>query len=179
MSGPNIYLIGFMGTGKTTVGRCLAKKLHYRFIDSDKAIEKDEGCAAKDIIKQKGLPYFRQCEQTFIESGHPKDRCVISCGGGIITTPGTLEKLKARGLVVALFASIDTLLERTGRNDRRPLLQVDNPRERIEALLKERMDSYLGAHTAILTDQRSIQDVVTHVERFYQEQSPGFKPKIS
>ncbi len=164
---PNIYLIGFMGTGKTTAGRMLSKRLRYTFIDTDKAIAEKEASPVKAIIEEKGLPYFREREVAFIESGHPAEACIISCGGGLVTNPGMMNTLKEHGLVIALFASVETLLERTGRNDKRPLLNVENPRERIEALLEERTDLYKQAHVCISTDMRSISDVAQQMGRTY------------
>ena len=164
---PNIYLIGFMGTGKTTAGRTLAKRLRYQFIDVDKAIEEQEGIPVKTLIEVKGLPYFRQKEIDFIQHGHPETSCVVSCGGGIVTNPGMMDMLKEHGLVVALFASVDTLVERTGRNDKRPLLNVEDPRERIIHLLDERTDLYKQAHICISTDMRSISEVTQQIARTY------------
>lgn len=166
---PNIYLIGFMGSGKTTAGRMLAKRLHYQFIDSDKAIEIKEAQPVKNIIHNKGLPYFRALEVAFIESGHPPEACVVSCGGGLVTNPGMIDTLKQRGLVIAFFASVDTLLERTGRNNKRPLLDVENPRERIETLLEERTPIYNQAHVCLSTDMRSISDVAQQISRTYEQ----------
>lgn len=158
-----------MGTGKTTAGRMLAKRLRYAFIDTDKAIEEQASTPVKTIIEEKGLPYFRELEVAFIESGHPSEACVVSCGGGLIANPGMMETLRGRGLVIAFFASVETLLERTGRNDKRPLLNVENPRERIEALLEERTGIYKQAHVCISTDMRSITDVAQQIGRTYDQ----------
>ena len=81
---PNIYLLGFMGTGKTSVGKRLAQTLGYTFIDSDEEIEKKCAMEIKDIFAKYGEDYFRKLEREFIESGHPAANCVISCGGGLV-----------------------------------------------------------------------------------------------
>ncbi len=165
---PNLYIVGFMGTGKSTVGRMLAERLGLRFIDSDKHIEASEGMRVKEIFEQLGEAHFRKLERDFVDEGHPPSACVVACGGGLIVQPGMIEKLKDKGLVACLFASPETILKRTQANNARPLLQADNPIERIKALMAERDPIYLKAGICILTDHRSIGDIVSHLERFYR-----------
>lgn len=166
---PNIYLIGFMGTGKSAIGRQLAQELDAPFMDSDHVIEASEKRAIKDIFATDGEAHFRQLEKNFVEEGHPQEGCVISCGGGLPIQPGMLELLKERGLVVSLFASVDTILQRTSSNEERPLLNVKNPRKRIEAMLAEREPVYLKADCWITTDKRSIAEIVEHIQRFLKD----------
>lgn len=172
---PNLYLVGFMGTGKSTVGRLIASRLKLRFIDSDTEIEKQAGCSISQIFEKEGEAAFRQMERTFIESGHPESGCLVACGGGLVTGPGMIDSLKERGLVVCLFASPETILRRTSGNKNRPLLNVENPRERIAALLAERESTYLRAGACIVTDGRPMTDVASHIERFYRREARRFK----
>ena len=167
---PNLYVIGFMGTGKSRISRRIAKKLNLQFFDVDDEIEKAEGRPITEIFAKEGEPYFRQLERDFIEKGHPESGCIISCGGGLPCQEGMVDLLKEHGIVLCLHASVATILERTSRNDKRPLLQVENPRERIQNLLQERTPFYSQAHASILTDHRSIPEVVDSALRSYRSQ---------
>ena len=126
----NIYLIGFMGVGKSAIGRRLAHELGARFTDSDQAIEQQAGLTVKQIFEQSGEATFREYERRFVETGHPASGQVIACGGGLAVQPGMLAQLKQRGIVVSLFASEATILKRTRKNKQRPLLNVENPAEK-------------------------------------------------
>ncbi|CAI8330859.1 MAG: Shikimate kinase 1 [Opitutia bacterium UBA7350] len=167
----NLYLVGFMGVGKSVIGRQVAGKLGLQFIDSDNAIEKAKGCRISDIFETEGEASFRQYERRFVESGHPSSGCVIACGGGLVVQAGIAEILRARGVVISLFASIETIMERTSRNDKRPLLNVENRESRIRDLLKEREPAYLAAGIAISTQGRSAAEVVEHIIRVYESHS--------
>ena len=165
---PNLYIVGFMGTGKSSISRRVASSLAMRFLDVDNEIERAVGIPIADIFEKHGEPHFRELEWNYIESGHPDTGCVISCGGGLITQDGMAELLKSKGVLLCLHASVETIISRTSRNSRRPLLQVDNPEERIRALLAERRPHYASAQASILTEQRSIPEVVDHVIRSYR-----------
>lgn len=168
---PNLYLVGFMGTGKTTIGRAVAYRLKYQLFDSDHEIERAEGCTIPEIFEKKGEPYFRRLERRFIEAGHPGDKCVIACGGGLVVQPGTLSFLRKKGVVICLHASLETVLDRTSTNRNRPLLDVADPRERIKTLYAEREPIYKRAGTVILTDQRPAADIISHVMRSYRREA--------
>ena len=167
----NLYLVGFMGTGKSAVGRRVAATLNKQFIDIDNAIETKAGLSIKAIFEKLGEAHFRDLERQFIEKGHPDRDCIIACGGGLITQPGMIDLLHKRGIIVCLWASVDTILSRTSGNHKRPLLNTDNPRARIEKLLEERRPFYRKAGTSISTDQRTIADIAAHVIRIYRKQS--------
>ncbi len=171
---PNLYLVGFMGTGKSTVGRALARKLHARFLDSDHEIERQEGRPIPDIFKTEGELYFRGLERAFIEGGHPPEGCVVACGGGLVVQPGMRELLRMRGIVASLFATPETIFKRTSRNNNRPLLNVDDPMERISALLAEREPHYLSAGACFMTDCRPLGEVVEHIACFYERARRDF-----
>ena len=93
---PNLYVVGFMGTGKSSISRRVARKLGMKFLDTDDEIEKSEGVPISQIFADKGESYFRSLEWNYIERGHPSDGCVISCGGGLVTQDGISGLMKAR-----------------------------------------------------------------------------------
>jgi shikimate kinase len=170
----NLYLVGFMGTGKSTVGRAAAARLGFQLIDSDHEIERAQGRTITEIFAQDGEPAFREMEKAFIEGGHPGERTVVSCGGGLVVQPGMLEALRSRGIVICLHASLETVLERTSRSRNRPLLDVENPEERIRTLYAAREPVYRRAGTMVLTDSRPLGDIVAHVVRIWQRDAREF-----
>ena len=170
----NLYLVGFMGTGKTTVGRAVAHRLGFHLLDSDHEIERLQGKAIPEIFAEAGELAFRAMERAFIEGGHPAERVVVSCGGGLVVQPGMLDQLKQKGVVVCLHASIETILERTARHRNRPLLAVEDPAARIRALFAAREPIYKQAGTVILTDSRPLQDVAGHVLRAWRRDAVDF-----
>lgn len=173
---PNIYLIGFMGVGKSVVGRALARSLRMRFLDSDAAIEAEAGCSIAEIFASQGEPAFREMEKRFIESGHPAEGVVVSCGGGLPIQPGMPERLIQRGIVVCLFASAETILRRTLGNPKRPLLNVADPEKRVRDLLAEREPVYLATGIGISTEGRTVPEVVRNIIRIYRRESRRPRP---
>jgi shikimate kinase len=170
----NLYLVGFMGTGKTTVGRAVAHKLGFLALDSDHEIERQQGKTIPEIFAQEGEPAFRVMEREFIERGHPAERTLVACGGGLVVQPGMLALLKTKGVVVCLHASIETILARTARHRNRPLLDVENPEERVRMLYAAREPIYKQAGTVILTDSRPLHDIVGHVIRSWRRDAVDF-----
>jgi shikimate kinase len=170
----NIYLVGFMGTGKTTIGRVLAQKLGFHLLDSDHEIERIAGKSIPEIFAAEGEPAFRKMEHDFIESGHPLRGTVVACGGGLVVQPGMLDLLKTRGVVICLHASLETILKRTQGNRHRPLLNVEDPMERIRTLYTVREPIYRRSGTLILTDGRPLNDIVSHVLRIYRREANDF-----
>jgi len=170
----NLYLVGFMGTGKSTVARLAARRLGFRAIDSDHEIERQHNRSIAEIFAQEGEAAFRAMEAAFIERGHPPERTIVACGGGLVVQPGMLARLSAKGVVICLHASFATVLERTQRNRNRPLLEVADPMERIRTLYAERESIYKRAGTVILTDARPLSDIVAHVVRTWRRESADF-----
>jgi len=173
----NLYLVGFMGTGKSTVGRAVAQRLGFTLRDSDHEIERQQGKAIAEIFASEGEAAFRGLERRFVESGHPATRVVVSCGGGLVVQPGMLELLQTRGVVICLHASIETILARTARHRHRPLLNVEDPEARVRALYAEREPIYKRAGTVLLTDARPLSDIVAHVIRAWRRESVDFAAK--
>ena len=170
----NLYLVGFMGTGKTTVGRVVGQRLGFQVLDSDHEIERQHGKSIPEIFAQDGEPAFRAMERAFIEHGHPAERTLVACGGGLVVQPGMLELLQRKGVVVCLHASLDTILQRTARQRNRPLLDVEDPAERIRTLYAVREPIYRRSGTLILTDSRPLSDIAAHVIRAWRRDATDF-----
>jgi shikimate kinase len=144
MTAHNIYLIGLMGAGKTTIGKQLAKTLRVPFYDSDKAIEESTGVDIPTIFEFEGEQGFRDREQKMIQYLAQMQGIVLATGGGAILRPENRQALKDTGFVVYLQCSIDRILERTRRDTQRPLLKTDNPKARLEELFSQRESLYLA-----------------------------------
>ncbi|MET0261940.1 MAG: shikimate kinase [Rariglobus sp.] len=170
----NLYLVGFMGTGKTTIGRIVAHRLGFALLDSDHEIERKHGKTIPQIFASEGEPAFRRMESEFVHGGHPATRTVVACGGGLVVQPGILETVRKAGVVICLHASVETILRRTQGNRNRPLLDVEDPMERIRTLYAAREPIYNKAGTVILTDGRPMLDIVQHVLRAYRRESAEF-----
>ena len=124
--------------GKTTIGRQLAKILHYTFVDSDKEIEERTGATIPWIFDVEGEEGFRQREQAVIDELSVQQGIVLGTGGGAVIRPENREHLRQRGIVVYLKAELDELIRRTAHDKNRPLLQTDNPREKLASLMEQR-----------------------------------------
>ncbi len=148
-----IVLTGFMGTGKTSVGRELSKELGYRFVDTDVLIEEREGMPISLIFKKKGEDYFRQLEQAIVKEVSETDRVVVATGGGVIKNKINVEHLGRRGVIIWLKADPEMILKRVMlEGGTRPLLDVDEPLHEINKLLAERLPLYKQADTSVDTN---------------------------
>lgn len=160
----NIYLIGLMGAGKTTIGRQLANALRVPFYDSDKAIEEQTGVDITTIFEYEGEEGFRVREQNMIQELTQIDGIVLATGGGVILKEQNRQILKKKGFVVYLECSIDKILQRTRRDNQRPLLNTDDPRGRIETLFSQRKDFYMSTSDfSIDTSTMQSKSVVQHI----------------
>ncbi len=166
----NIYLIGLMGAGKTTIGRQLAKALGLPFYDSDKAIEEQTGVDIPTIFEYEGEEGFRGREQDMIQELTQINGIVMATGGGAILKEENRKALKENGFVVYLQCSVDKILQRTKRDTQRPLLFTDDPKGRIEALFSEREDFYLScADFKIETSSMQSKIVVQSILNAYSD----------
>jgi 3-dehydroquinate synthase len=148
-----IVLTGFMGTGKTSVGKELSKKLGYRFIDTDVLIEEREGMPISMIFKKKGEDYFRKLEEATVEEVSRMNNVVIATGGGVIKNRRNVDNLGRRGILVWLKADAEIILKRVMlEGGKRPLLDVEEPLKEINRLLAERLPLYKQADTSIDTN---------------------------
>lgn len=159
----NTYLVGFMGTGKTAVGKELAKRKNWQFADLDELIERKDKRKIAEIFAQDGEPHFRKLEKEALEEISAKGDFVVACGGGIVIDPENIKLMKETGTIVCLTASADVILERTSKFTHRPLLQVDKPKEKIEELLRIRAPYYAQADKTIDTSELSVREVVGRI----------------
>lgn len=165
----NIFLVGLMGAGKTTVGRALARQLGKRFIDSDQEIEARTGVSIPLIFEIEGEASFRQRESDVIRELTARENVVLATGGGAILKPENREFLKTQGTVVYLKASVASILQRTSRDKNRPLLQTADPRQILERLAREREPLYLEVADLVVETGRPnvqslVQTIVTRLE---------------
>jgi len=173
----NVFLIGPMGAGKTTIGRHLATLLQKHFVDVDHEIEKRTGVTIPVIFEIEGEAGFRRRESAVIEELTLDSNIVLATGGGAVLLEANREVLKDRGTVVYLQADIETLMERTRRDRNRPLLQTENPRGKIEQLLQQREPIYREVADIIInTGQRApssvARDVAVHLKALSNDENP-------
>jgi shikimate kinase len=164
----NIALVGFMGTGKSCVGRLAAEALQFDFVDTDDLIESQCGLSIEEIFKQQGEGAFRQLEKQVVQNLGRRQKTVIATGGGLVADPENLASLKTHALVVCLWASPETIWERVQSQTHRPLLQTADPLGRIRELLALRDPLYRQADVLIQTGQRSPKEVVQQVLHQFQ-----------
>src|SRR5450756_31617 len=141
----NLALIGFMGTGKTSVGKLVAEQLHFEFLDTDELIHHRTGRTIADIFAKDGEPAFREMEHQVVGEISQRKKTVISTGGGLPTNPRNMELLKSRALVVCLWSSPEKIWERVRHQSHRPLLHDPDPLKKIKDLLAAREVFYKQA----------------------------------
>lgn len=159
----NLALIGFMGTGKSSVGRMVADQLRFEFLDTDDLIETRAGKKISDIFAQNGEATFRELECQFVEELASRKHTVISTGGGLPVNPANLSSLKQHALVVCLWSSPEKIFERVREQSHRPLLHDPDPMNKIRSLLAAREPFYKQADVLINSEFRSIREVAQQV----------------
>ncbi|MBC2721854.1 shikimate kinase [Desulfosporosinus sp.] len=157
----NIVLIGFMGTGKSTVGKRLAQSLAWDFVDTDYEIGEVTSLSVSEIFKRHGETRFRSEESIVVARLSQQERLVIATGGGTVLNPLNWNALAQNGIVIALHASLEAILARIGHKNDRPLLK--GPREAIEKLWLERQKCYSQANFIIDTSQKNVDEVVKEI----------------
>jgi shikimate kinase len=168
----NLALIGFMGTGKSGVGRVVADLMHFTFLDTDNVVEARAGKPISDIFSQDGEPAFRQWERRVVEELTRREKTVIATGGGLPADPANLASLKTHALVICLWASPETIWERVRGQNHRPLLNEPDPLGKIRELLAAREAHYRQADVLVNTEMRSVREVAQHViHQFHMAQS--------
>jgi len=163
----NIYLVGFMGTGKTAVGRLLAKEKEWNFIDLDELIELKEQRRISDIFAKEGEPHFRKIEKKILKEVSTQNNFVVACGGGIVLDKNNIKLMKKTGALICLSAKSEEILKRVSSSNHRPLLNVANPKERIELLLKMRAPYYMQAEKTIDTTGLTIKQVAAKIIKLH------------
>jgi shikimate kinase len=163
---PSIFLVGPMGSGKSAVGKHLARMLRRDFRDSDAEIEARTGVDIPFIFEKEGEAGFRRREREVIEALTLIDNIVLATGGGAVLDPENRALLASRGLVVYLDASVDQQLERTRSSGHRPLLDTADPAARLAALMAEREPLYREiANLTVATDGRMVKGVAQEIRR--------------
>ncbi|HEY9148915.1 MAG TPA: shikimate kinase AroK [Gammaproteobacteria bacterium] len=160
----NVFLVGPMGAGKSTIGRQLSHVLKKSFRDSDHEIVAHTGASIPLIFEIEGEEGFRKRESAMIDELTAMEDLVLATGGGAVLSEHNRRVLKQRGVVIYLYASLEQLFERTRRDRNRPLLQTEDPKARLEALLSQRDPLYREvADMVVHTDDRSIKSVVKEI----------------
>jgi shikimate kinase len=162
----NIFIVGPMGAGKTTIGRHLAKVLEKQFKDSDREIEKRTGADIPLIFELEGEAGFRRREKAVMAELTEGENLVLATGGGAVLDRDNRSRLVKCGFVIYLQAPLDQLVERTSRDRNRPLLQTEDPRARLATILAERDPLYRQvADLIVKTDHRTVRSVVKEIHK--------------
>lgn len=177
----NIVLMGFMGTGKSTVGRVLARRLGMQFMDMDTLIEERAGKPISRIFSEDGEPHFRTLERTVAQELAQKSGLVIACGGGVVLNPDNIRDYSRTGLVVCLTATPGVIFKRTSRDRNRPLLEEQDRMKRILALLEQRKALYAAIPHQVDTSSPSADQVAgaivgLYTERIQETAAPRLNP---
>lgn len=160
----NIFFIGFMGVGKTTVSSYLSNLLNRKEIDIDQCIAKREKMKIPEIFKKYGEEYFRNCETEVLKDLNSEDGVIISCGGGIVLKEENISLMKERGKIILLTSTPQTIFERVRYSDERPILNNNMNVNFISELMKKREENYLHAADLIIdTDKKSIEEVCEEI----------------
>jgi len=159
----NIYLVGFMGTGKSAVGKKLAARLNARFLDLDTLIEEKEKRKIVDIFAKAGEPYFRKLEKEALKEVSCKDGEVVACGGGIVLDQENITLMKNTGTMICLSARPEVILERVKGHKHRPLLNVEDREKKITEILEARQALYNSAHISIDTSDLNVKEVLEKI----------------
>ena len=169
----NLALIGFMGTGKTSVGRLVAEQLRFDYVDTDDMIQTATGRTINDIFKTDGEPAFRTLEEKIVAEFVNRTKTVIATGGGSPTNPKNLASLKKHALVVCLWSSPEKIWERVKNQTHRPLLHDADPQKKIRELLAAREPFYRQADVLLNTEQRSVREVTQQVVHQFRLEASG------
>lgn len=168
----NIFLIGPMGAGKSTIGRALAKELKLEFYDTDEVIEERTGASISWIFDVEGEEGFRRREQKIVEELTQKNNIVLATGGGVVMTSENRNALAGRGTVIYLKTSLAQQFERTKRDTKRPLLQTPNLTDTLEVLRDEREPFYHElADVSFETDKLTVKAVANKIIKYLYGES--------
>ncbi|MDO8525060.1 MAG: shikimate kinase [Candidatus Omnitrophota bacterium] len=159
----NIVLIGFMGTGKTTIATSLSNKLDMRYVSTDDLIEKREKRTINEIFTKEGEDYFRDVESEVVREVSGMDGLVIDTGGGVVIREENLANLKSTGVVICLTADENTIMARTKKYKHRPLLNVEDPKLKIRALFARRAPLYAKCDHCVDTGKLTARQTVDKV----------------
>ena len=167
--GKNLTLTGMMGAGKSTIGKIIAKKLRYEFIDVDKIIEQKEGTSINLIFKNKGEEHFRKIEYEQTLSELKKDNSVISLGGGAFLNNTIRKSVKKLSISFWLDVSVDELIKRLKKNKRRPMLFRQNTSDLVKKIYFDRKKTYNEADFRIKCKSLKYEEIVNKILEFYEK----------
>jgi shikimate kinase len=163
----NIYLIGFMGSGKSTAGRKMASLLHWNYSDIDRLVEEREGCSVSELFARRGENYFREAESEVLRSLSNRSRTIVACGGGTPCSPANIEVMKSTGVVVYLKLTAQELTERLQKSRTvRPLIHdagSDEMKMKVENLLESRTCWYEMADLTVDGMNDTIEEITARV----------------
>lgn len=160
----NIYLIGFMGTGKSTVARELIKQTHAKGVEMDQLIEEQQNMAITDIFRQYGETYFRDLETALLRSLGTEEHLVVSCGGGTVLRDENAALMKEQGCIVLLTATPETVYERVKNSSNRPILNGNMSVEYISELMEKRRARYESvADIRVATDGKDVSTICEEI----------------
>jgi shikimate kinase len=159
----NIILVGFMGSGKTTIAFELSHRLKMRYVSTDDLIEKKEKATINEIFTKKGEEYFRDVESEIIREVCAMDNLVIDTGGGVVLRDENWVNMKGCGITVCLIADEDTIMSRTKKYKHRPLLNVEDPKQKIRSLMTKRAPFYAKAEHCIDTGNLTVNQIVDRI----------------
>ena len=164
---PNIVLVGFMGTGKTSIGRRLSTQLRMRYVDTDDVIERDNGRRISDIFSKDGEPAFRELESEAVRKVSKLDNHIISTGGGAVLKETNMVELRQNGIIFCLTATAEEIYQRVRHQSHRPLLQTPDALTKIRSMLEERHPYYAKADYMVETTGRSFGEVMAYIKRVF------------
>lgn len=170
MKKPNIVLIGMMGSGKTTVGSLLAKRMGYPFIDTDTELEVRTGCAVTEIFRCQGEGGFRQLETELVLRVASGNGQVIATGGGVVLNPVNIQALQRNSIIIFLSAPVPVLFQRLKSDTVRPLLQDPDPLQKLKEIIVQRLPLYQQAAawevcTAGRTPVEVVEEILVHLSQ--------------
>lgn len=160
---PGVVLVGFMGSGKSSVGRKVARRFDAPFVDVDERIESTAGCPIRDLFAREGEPAFREREKAALRDALSVKGCVIATGGGAFADEGNRLLLRSYAPVVYLEAAVETLVNRLAGDLGRPLLRGGDREEVVRRLLSQRVPGYRTADVTVRTDGRTVEEVAGQV----------------
>ncbi len=172
---PNIVLVGFMGTGKTSIAKRLATQLRMRYVDTDDIIERDSGRRISDIFSEDGEETFRELESEAVRKASKLCNYVISTGGGVVLKETNMAELRRNGIIFCLTATPEEIYRRVRHQPHRPLLQTPDPLTKIKSMMEDRHPYYVKADYMVETTGRSFGEVMAYIKRVFMKSVRGSK----
>jgi shikimate kinase len=163
----NLVLVGFMGTGKTSVGKHLSETLNMELVDTDEIVTRRSGLTISEIFARFGEAHFRDLEEEAVEVASDLKNCIISTGGGVVLRKRNLELLGKSGVIFCLSATAEEIYERISSESHRPLLKVGNALDRIKQMLEFRAPYYAQADYTISTSNKSVPEIAEEIAQTF------------